>query len=133
MASMGPGSITAADLDGDGTIDLAIGSAINEVSVLKNHGDGTFAAAVHYPVSGGASSLAAVDMDGDGALDLVTAGATVLANLGDGTFAPAVGYDAGQSAGAGAIADLDGDGRPDVIVTSPASGTVSVLRNVCLP
>ena len=40
-----PGSAAAADLDGDGDLDLAVANARDDdVSVLRNEGDGTFAA-----------------------------------------------------------------------------------------
>jgi len=41
-----PSSVLAADLDGDGDQDLAVGNSGGNVSVLKNNGDGTFAGAV---------------------------------------------------------------------------------------
>jgi len=41
---IGPESVLAADLDGDGDADLAVTIHFgNMVSVLKNNGDGTFA------------------------------------------------------------------------------------------
>ena len=46
-----PMSVCAADLDGDGDSDLAVANySSNNVSILKNNGDGTFAAAVNYGV-----------------------------------------------------------------------------------
>ena len=46
-----PASVCAADLDGDGDSDLAVANyGSNNVSILKNNGDGTFAAAVNYGV-----------------------------------------------------------------------------------
>ena len=48
-AGDGPGSVLAADLDRDNDADLAVANYNSDnVSVLKNNGDGTFAAAVNY-------------------------------------------------------------------------------------
>jgi hypothetical protein len=48
-AGNGPNSVFAADLDGDNDADLAVANPLSDnVSVLKNNGDGTFAAAVNY-------------------------------------------------------------------------------------
>ena len=40
----------AADLNGDGRLDLA-GSGLNSAAVMLNNGDGTFQAKVQYPVA----------------------------------------------------------------------------------
>ena len=51
-AWMAPWSMAAADLDGDGRVDLAVVSHITdgEVLVLLNKGDGTFSPPARYPV-----------------------------------------------------------------------------------
>ncbi len=76
----------------------------NTVSVLRNLGDGTFAAQVTYAVGSRPHSVTAADVDGDGAVDLVTANyssntVSVLRNLGDGTFAAQVTYAVGTAPG----------------------------------
>ncbi|MBC8121893.1 MAG: VCBS repeat-containing protein, partial [Gemmatimonadaceae bacterium] len=63
-----PQSIATGDLDGDGDLDLAVGTG-NNVSVLKNNGNGTFAAPQTF--AGGGGSLLVGDLDGDSDLDLV--------------------------------------------------------------
>ena len=53
-ADSSPVSVFAADLDGDGDADLAVANNDSDnVSVLKNNGDGTFAAAVNYAAGDG--------------------------------------------------------------------------------
>ena len=85
-----PSSVAAADFDGDGAVDLVTANSLsNTVSVLRNLGNGTFAAQATYPVGSYPRSVAAADFDGDGAVDLVTANYTsdtvsVLRNLGNG-------------------------------------------------
>jgi hypothetical protein len=73
-ASSSPMSVAAADLNGDGVPDLAVANyGSDNVSVLMNQGDGTFAAAVNYSTGSGARSVAAADLNGDGWPDLAVA------------------------------------------------------------
>src|SRR5262249_58945400 len=93
------------------------------VRVLLGNGDGTFQAAVSYPVGSLPVNVAVADFDGDGAPDLAVSSygagtVSVLRNTGAGTFQPAVNYPAGGYAWAVSAADLDGDGRPDPAVTN---------------
>jgi hypothetical protein len=125
-------SVFAADLDGDGAIDLAAGQYFTSrnVSILLNNGDGTFAPFSEYPVGGYPSSVFAADLDGDGDLDLATAGtngANVLMNNGDGTFGPYSSYPAGGASIF--VADLDGDRSLDLATADAGSDSVSVLLN----
>ncbi len=62
------------DLDGDHDADLAVANAFSQdVSVLLNNGDGTFAADVTYGAGLGPRSVAIGDLDGDLDLDLAVA------------------------------------------------------------
>ncbi len=72
--SIGNESICAADLDGDGDLDLATASGKgHDIWVLLNNGDGTFPAASSYPVSQWPISVCTADLDDDGDMDLATA------------------------------------------------------------
>ena len=82
-----PQSLVAADLNGDGSQDIATASAAcpslwcepstpSYAFVLLNRGDGTFEAAVSYPTGDGSWLLIAADLNGDEALDLATANAS---------------------------------------------------------
>ncbi len=109
VTNMHSGTITAADLDGDGKPDLAVTSyelfAKGTLSVLLNQGNGTFGAPVAYKAGDAPYSIAAADLDGDGKLDLavvsrgsasiINANVSVLRNQGNGTFAPPANYVAG--------------------------------------
>ncbi len=132
-AMSGAASIAAADFDGDGWADLAVGNVGGTLAILRNQHDGTFA--VSYAAGSAAMRALAVDLNGDGAPDLVfpNNGAIVVMNQGGGTFAAPVSYGAGDGPAGVAAADFNGDGRPDLAVADSGGNTVSVLFNVCLP
>jgi hypothetical protein len=114
-----PYFLVARDFNGDGNLDLAVGTS-GSVSVLLGNGDGTFQDPVGYAVTGIPSSMAVGDFDGDGTLDLVETGGSnmvsVLLGNGDGTFRTAVSYPAGVNPIAVAVGDFNGDGSPDIAV-----------------
>ncbi len=128
----GSQEIISADFDGDGFVDLvASNTGVNyegtTVSLLRNNGDGTFAAGQQFACGGGPIGLAAADFDDDGDLDLVVAnwgplgdGSTVslLLNNGNATFAAPLTFPAGDAPHRLAAADLNGDGLPDVAVAN---------------
>src|SRR6266700_8419599 len=121
----GAHSTAAADLNGDGKVDLAVANTdSNTVGVLLGSGDGTFKPAVTYDSGGDPTSVEEADVNGDGRPDLVVANynsATVgvLLGNGDGTFQTAVTYDSGgKFAWSVAVADVNGDGKPDLLVTN---------------
>jgi len=136
-------AVVAADLDGDGHLDLATslghGSnqpALNDGGVLLvrlGRGDGTFAEPVVLPVpaetAGYAEHVAAGDLDGDGRPDLVLTrgdsdlidGYTVvfLNRSAPGQIAfDATATVAGYRAHDTAVVDLDEDGVPDLVTTT---------------
>jgi len=141
---LGAGSsrvVKAADLNGDGSIDLV--AAGDQLAVLLGHGDGTFQSPVKYGAGQdpGASEfdllgLAIDDINGDAIPDLVAANwaasqLAVLIGRGDGTFDPASAYRCPRCS-AVAITDLDADGDRDVVTTGfapGAPGTMSILLN----
>ena len=59
----------AADLNGDGILDLA-GPGANGAAVMLGNADGTFRARVNFPAGGQTQDLAAGDFNGDGKQDL---------------------------------------------------------------
>jgi len=129
-------SVVINDVDGDGDGDIAVADydSTGGVSILKNNGDGTFAAAIEYASGSNSFRLFISDVDGDGDADIITANASsqtvsVLKNNGDGTFATNVEYTTGGSAESVFIADGDGDGDGDVVAGNVGVATVSVLKN----
>lgn len=148
-----PASIEAADLDGDGDVDLAVsvserlphvgvprdeGRTPGRLGVCLNDGSGTLSTPVPYRLStggcSGATTLAIEDFDGDGVPDVAignwcTSNVGVSLGAGDGTFAPDMPYGVGFSGGSIAAGDLDGDERPDIVKVNGAWDNVSVLWN----
>jgi len=134
-------SVVVADFDGDHHPDLVLSNHGEEpgsdgtVALLPGHGDGTFGAAVSYPVGRWPGAITVADLDGDTVLDLAVTNAldddvSVLLGNGDGTFLAEMKYGAGNQPVALASDDLDGDGDADLAVVNLAYGEISILRNL---
>src|SRR5512134_2304917 len=113
----------AADLNGDGRLDLA-GSGANSAAVMLNNGDGTFQAKVAYPVAGQTQDVAAGDFNSDGRMDLVVTintpqiSLSLLLGNGDGTFNAAINFPntSGFDSPAVVATDLNNDSRLDIVL-----------------
>jgi hypothetical protein len=134
-----PFAVTAADLDGDGDLDVITANLYgdNNASVLINVGDGALAAPVSYAAGQGAEGVVATDLNGDGLLDLALANElsqdiTVLFNEGGGRFHAPARYPAGPGPSSLAAADLDGDNDTDLAVANQYGTRVSTLVSVFL-
>jgi hypothetical protein len=136
-----PVSIAAADVDGDGDQDLAVADhlATANVLILRNNGNGNFAATPSSPLNAGnePSSIAAADLDGDLDPDLAVANqqsnnVTLLRNIGSGSFRepPASPEFAGQFPQGIVAANLDPGTDVDLAIANQGPpGTVTILRN----
>jgi hypothetical protein len=125
-------SLTTADFNHDGILDLAIASS-NQTLVFLGHGDGTFAAPGIYTIIGTyGNSVVAGDFNGDGKIDMVVGAPGVMlffAGNGDGTFAAPVST-LNVTNGIQLIAgDFNGDGVLDLIVEGPPLSTSIMLGN----
>ncbi len=136
----GATSLAAADLNGDGYLDLIVtGEYMTQVYVLLGNGDGTFGTPASFGSVNQPISVAVADFDGDGRPDLALAdtgnqAVAILLGNGDGTFQSQIEYPAGGYPYALSVADFDGDGHPDIAIanygpTGGSSGGVSILSN----
>ncbi len=131
-----PTSVAAADLNGDGKIDLAVANYNDaSVSVLLGNGDGTFRAARAAGVCANPLSVVAAPLQGNSTQqDLIVANSEadsvgVLPNQlnKSGQFKEKVCYAAGEAPAAVTAADFNGDGKLDVASANQASNNVTVL------
>src|SRR5262245_55783573 len=135
VGDLHPRPSAAADFDGDGILDIAVGNGpFDQVTILHGAGDGTFTVTGHYTPSGSeVNAVATADMNADGLIDVVAAtssgGIAILSGNGDGTFDPPVVSTAGDNPSALAIADFSGDGLPDVIAANQWSDDISYFQN----
>jgi len=132
-----PQALTAADLDGDGKLDLAIVNDVSpagSVSILLGNGDGTFAPHVDYGLGDTPQSVTTGDFNGDGKLDLTVPNlasntVSILLGNGDGTFQVRADYPTGLSPQHIAAGDFDGDGTLDLVVGNFSGNSVSINLN----
>lgn len=139
-AGGGPDYVVAANLNGDGNLDLVVanGSSAN-VSVLLGNGAGGFGAKTDFDSGRAPSSIAVADFNGDNNTDLAvgyqnandTGGASVLLGDGLGGFGAKTQYQTGFNTPSVAADDFNGDGITDLAVanhgTCAGDGNVSVL------
>jgi len=142
-----PTAIVAADLNGDGKIDLAVVYQTgNIMSAFPNLSTGAgnvnFTSRGDFPCGGNANAIAAADIQNDGKVDLVTANSasntiSVFRNQigvnGGVSFVAKVDFATGKTPSSLAIADIDGDGRPEIISGNFTDNTISVFKNNTSP
>jgi len=119
--------LAAADLNGDGKLDLVVPSAgtSGTISVLLGNGDGTFGSHTVYTsnlLSIFSTSIVVADFNGDGKLDLALTNTqinkvVIVLGNGDGTFQnPPFLYSAGLLPTGVVSLDVNGDSKPDLAV-----------------
>ena len=129
-----PRSVVAADVDGDGDLDILTANDARSVSVRLNDGFGAFGGSTNVAVGARSRSVVAADVDGDGDLDILTANSldntvSLRLNDGSGAFSGSTDVSVGTSPFSVAAADVDGDGDLDILTANFYSNTVSVLFN----
>ncbi len=134
-AASGVRGLALLDLDGDGKMDIVTANrGGNNLSLLHNNGDGTFATAINISGNGiGETACAAADANNDGILDLFVGALQsqeIILFLGDGSGSLVF---ADKIALAGspwmiAAGDIDNDGNVDVVSANSNSKSASVVR-----
>lgn len=141
LGASNPLGITAADINGDGQIDLAVtllssatSNGLGLVSVLLGRGDGTFAAPALYLTGVFPSSVAVGDLNGDRIPDLAVAnvhGNSISIFRGNSSGALKLlekvqvnGYPQDVK-----LVDVNGDGKLDLVLPSRVTNNLSILLN----
>jgi hypothetical protein len=122
------GAVSAADLNGDGVLDLVAtfvkdpATQKQSTAVFLGNGDGTFKPTIYYDVAG---DITIDDVNGDTKPDIIVLtgpGVTTLIGKGDGTFtvgpssATNLGLIPGQAEAQALTGDFNGDGKKDLLV-----------------
>src|ERR1700733_14333472 len=114
--------VVAADLNGDGKLDLVTSNGSSGIAVLLGNGDGTFQSPQTFATGGVFPvSIAFGDFDNDGKLDVVTANfssgvssMSILLGNGNGMFQPFQSYPLDSNPTWITVGDFNGDGNLDV-------------------
>ncbi|CAF4014366.1 unnamed protein product, partial [Adineta steineri] len=132
-----PYSIAIADLNNDGKLDIAVANyGTNNVGVLLNYGNGTFATQVTFTtgINSHLSSIAINDLNTDNHMDIVvvcsgTNNIAILLGLGNGTFGIAKKYTTGNNSSplSIVIGDFDNDNILDIAVANYGTTSIGVF------
>ncbi len=133
-----PKSVLVADIDGDGNPDIVVIPYPNQsgfpfpLTFYYGNGDGTFQAAVSFPVTHAYTQVAVADVNQDNKPDLVLSdgsGISVIESQGNRTFGAEQHFVAGQNISGLSVTDVNGDGFPDIVAANYDGTTVVVLLN----
>ena len=130
-----PSSITAADLNADGKIDLVVtNTGSDNIAVFLGKGNGTFQwPGISYATGSLPSSITNGDFNDDGVIDLAVVSRNsdqllIFFGLGNGTFSSnTTSYSTQPFPYAVRSADLNGDSKLDLVVANFHSNSISIF------
>ncbi|MEM7205588.1 MAG: VCBS repeat-containing protein, partial [Planctomycetota bacterium] len=128
-----PVSVVAADIDGDGALDLVAADAMDDtVHILLQTAPRQWSPQPPLPTGDTPSQVVAADLDGDGDLDLACANSRsddvwIFWQEGPGAFTAGPPLGTARFPTALAAADLDGDGDVDLVAASGAANSLTIL------
>jgi hypothetical protein len=140
--SNSPIALGAADFNGDGRPDLAVGGGANSpadtnnLSILLGDGQGGFGAPAFYTIGQAPQSMSIADFNGDGLADIAVSNSlavsgnstvSVLLGAGSGRFTGPTSFTIGVAGRGTGVADFNLDGKLDLVVANSNSNSVSVL------
>ncbi|WP_167856680.1 FG-GAP-like repeat-containing protein [Hymenobacter aquaticus] len=125
--------VAIGDVNGDGIMDVVIGTGNSTLLTYIGTGGGSFAAPVSTATGSGPSQVVLADVDNDGDLDAVTpsfgaGGTSVHRNVG-GVLGAATLLPTGPSPRNVAVVDVDGDGDLDILTNSVGNSNVTLNLN----
>ncbi len=130
-----PRGVAAADFNGDGWDDLAIGSQdaarVSTLTVFLSRGDGSFETGIEHAATDDLTGTAVGEFNGDSAIDIVSVSSVavdIFLNDGNGAFTRApVPLEVPKFTRTIGTADVLRGGGNDLIVANSVDGTVGVL------
>jgi len=133
----GAAFVSAADLDGDGDLDVVSASRLDDtIAWYENDGSETFTARDITTTADGARYVSIADLDGDGDLDVLSASQydnTIAWYENDGGAIPTFTARDITTTAMGAYsvttADMDGDGDLDLVAASQNNNTIAWYEN----
>jgi len=130
----GPLSVSAADVNEDGNIDLLTANFQSGISVLLGDGRGEFRPPLEFPAGKANTYIYVTDLDQDGHLDVLALGMhddslAFLRGHGTGTFDTPQIIPTGRYPDVIAAGDFDRDGKQDLAVSGSYGNSVSTYLN----
>lgn len=150
VTGSGPKGISAADLDGDGKLDLIVTNNLtgaNSISILRNIASAgiinssSFAGKVDFTTGNHPANVVVGDLNGDAKPEIVVINETsytlsifrntsAIGSITTSSFASPNSFNTGDYPVDVKLEDIDGDGKKDILVANLFNNSISIFRNV---